>query len=127
MKTLLAALLAALVLAAPARAVPGSPDAQLRFFAVCTGRLSARMEHDWLVQSPRSDRTEAQRAAMAELLRAASPPSRGPEVMGWRIQAKASFAALLSRASFGRDPEDAAWAEARARALLATCESVLLG
>ncbi len=96
-------------------------------FATCPGRLYALMEHQWLINDPDADRTEAQRAAMISLLEATMPPDRGRDVLARRIEAKQAQAVLLTRATFNDDPDDARWALGRAEAEIAHCVGMLLG
>jgi len=77
-------------------------DAPLYRFAQCAGRLSALMEHQWLIDPPASDRTEMLRARMLELLEAASAPAEASLALSLRVDAKHAHAALLQAASFGR-------------------------
>ena len=117
----------ALCLALVCQGKPLHADADLlRTFAVCAGRLSAQMEFQWLMADPAADRTEAQREAVVELLASILPPDRGREVLGWRVNAKAAHAALLSRAAFSPDAEEAGWAARQAEALTAECAGLLL-
>ena len=92
----------AAALIATALPAPAAP-AEMRLFATCAGRLSAQMEHQWLLADPAADRTERQRAAMISLLEAAMAPGEERSALALRIEAKAAQAALLTRASFGRD------------------------
>lgn len=101
-------------------------DNPLHTFASCAGRLSAQMEHQWLLSDPASDRTEAQRAAMLSLIDAIMTPEQGRDVLNWRIDAKQAHAVLLTRATFNDDAADARWAERRAVAELAACTGLLL-
>lgn len=101
-------------------------DDPLRTFADCAGRLSATMEHQWLLSDPASDRTQAQRAAMLSLIEAIMAPNQAPDVLTWRIDAKQAHAILLDRATFNDDAEDAAWALSRAEQQVATCTGLLL-
>ena len=98
----------------------------LRTFASCAGRLSATMEHQWLMSDPTSDRTQAQRAAMLSLVDAVMAPGQGSQVLTWRIEAKQAHAVLLTRAAFGQDADDATWALQKAEAHLAQCTGLLL-
>ena len=95
-------------------------------FATCTGRLSAQMEHEWLMNDPASERTETHRATMIALLDAVSPPNRGRDILAWRIDAKSAHAMLLTRATFNDDTEDAAWALRRAQTQVSACTGLLL-
>jgi hypothetical protein len=108
-----------------AHAAPGSAEDRLRVFATCAGHLSARLEHHWLMAEP-SETTEARRQDMLDILAAITPPDRETDALSWRIEAKASYRALLSRATFGTDPEDARWAALHAERLLAPCTDLLL-
>jgi hypothetical protein len=116
-----------LCLALSAPALPLCAQSQsrtdpMRLFATCTGRLSALMEYQWLVQDPDADRTETLRDAMAELLVAAMPPDGASHAMDLRLQAKAAEAQLLQQA-LGRD---GAWALALAKRQVANCTALLL-
>ena len=95
-------------------------------FASCTGRLSAQMEHQWLLQDPASTQTERRRSAMINLLEATMNPDNGSTVLSWRIDAKLAQSQLLTRATFNADPEDALWARSRAEAEIAACNGLLL-
>ncbi|UYV38949.1 hypothetical protein N4R57_08020 [Rhodobacteraceae bacterium D3-12] len=107
------------------RAAP--PDPLLHRFANCAGRLSALMEHQWLVDGPASETTRDERAAMLALLDAVMPPGHARHVLNWRIEAKAAHAALLTRATFGRDTAQAARAQSLATRHMAQCTALLLG
>ena len=110
-----------LLAAAPARAEPLAER-----FAACTGRLSAQMEHHWLLSRP-ADTIARRREAMISLLEAVQPPGGGPALLARRIEAKHAQAALLTRASFNDDPADAHWALARAEGEIASCAALLTG
>jgi hypothetical protein len=94
--------------------------------ASCTGRLSAVMEYQWLVQDPGSDDTRIKRDAMAELLRAVTPPGDVVRAMGVRLDAKRSQTVLLQAALFGADRTRSGWAARRADHLLRTCAALLV-
>ena len=118
---LLSALLA--VAAHPLRA-----DAPLvDLFAGCAGRLSAQMEHQWLMGDPGSDRTQARQRAMVALLDTVTPPDLSTRAMALRVEAKQAQATLLRRASFGGNTSEASWARRRASKELAACTGLLLG
>ena len=97
------------------------PD-PLAVFAVCTGRLSAVMEFQWLVQDPGSEETKARRDAMAGLLDAVTLDS----AQSLRIEAKVAAAGLLRAARFGADPVAADWARRRAARLVVECSGLLI-
>ena len=110
-----------------APALPAAAEENpLRLFADCAGRLSAQMEHQWLMSDPASERTEAHRAAMLSLVDAVMTPDDGRDVLTWRIDAKQAHAVLLTRATFNKDAEDAAWAIEQAETHLAACTGLLL-
>ncbi len=104
-----------------------TPQDSARFFAGCVGRLSAQMEFQWLMSDPASDETEAWRDEMLSLLEAVRPDAEPRDILSWRINAKAAHAALLTRAHFNDDAEDAAWALAEAQRAGAACTGLLLG
>lgn len=122
LKTLFAALSLAAATAGPLRA---GQDMHWTF-ADCAGRLSALMEHQWLMGDPRADQTKAQRAAMIGLMEATMPPHEGREVLARRIEAKQAQAVLLTRATFNRDSADADWALRRAEMQISACVGLLL-
>lgn len=97
-------------------------DQTLRLFATCTGRLSAMVEFQWLIQDPAAAQTESHRDAMAQLLEAALPAGAAPAAMALRLQAKAAEADLLLRAL----QREGRWALTRARTHLAGCTALLL-
>ena len=124
---LTAAIAAALTTLAPPRAAAAPLDPLTAEFAGCTGRLSALMEHQWLLSDPEADRTETRRAAMIALLDAVTPPDAALAALARRIEAKQAQAVLLTRATFGQDPAQAAFAATRAEAEIARCLANLLG
>ena len=123
LKTLFVALLIAAPIAGPARA----DDPLLREFANCAGRLSAQMEHQWLIGDTESETTQKWRASMISVLEALMPTGSGKQVLAWRIDAKMAHASLLTRATFNDDPEDADWAGRQAEMIIAGCNSLILG
>jgi hypothetical protein len=119
MRTPFAAVIPGLVLAVLAAPAPALPD-MTPVFAVCTGRLSAFVEHEWLMQRDPT-RAEADYAAMADVLAAVTDPALASEVMGWRITAKAALRALLARADLQGDLA----AAPRAAALIGECRRLI--
>ena len=107
------------IVATPATADLTDP---LREFATCTGRLSAQMEHEWLLQDNAAEATEAYRATMIELVQAVMEPGQGRSVLQWRVDAKLAHAALLTRATFKEDQ----WAAVQAQRLVLSCTSLLV-
>ncbi len=104
----------------------GSSTDRLRTFSACAGRLSAQMEFQWMFDGPESELTQSRRADMIALVDALMQPDQGQQVLQWRLEAKHAHSALLTRATFNEDPEDAAWALSRALAGAADCQSLLL-
>jgi hypothetical protein len=104
LKTSLRALALAVLLspAPPAWAETDAATEQLRFFATCTGRLSALMEHQWMFDGPASDLTKDRRDAMLSLVEAVALPGDERRALIWRVEAKAAQAALLQQAAFGQ-------------------------
>lgn len=113
-------------LAAPAAAQTDSdiPDNPLHFFATCAGRMSALMEHQWLVDGPASDITKARRSAVLDVVASLTPPGQEAQVMAWRVAAKAAHAALLGQSRHGPAPDQTRAAK-RAAMLLQSCEAYL--
>lgn len=99
----------------------------VRAFANCTGRYSATMEHQWLMDTASADRSQARRNMFADLLDAARAPDQGRQVLAWRIEAKVAQAALLTTATFGTHPDQKRAAAERAKAQIDMCDRLLLG
>ncbi|MDA7428661.1 hypothetical protein PGB28_09335 [Primorskyibacter aestuariivivens] len=95
-------------------------------FAICAGRLSALMEHQWMFDGPASEQTALQRAHMIDMLDAVRAPNSGREVLAMRIEAKMAQAALLTRATFNADPRDKTRAARLALQRVRECTGVLL-
>ncbi|MCX7288748.1 MAG: hypothetical protein NTW20_14660 [Rhodobacterales bacterium] len=100
---------------------PASADPLLREFAVCAGRFSALVEHQWLVDGPASDASAGTRDSLLALVEAVEEPGMDATVMGWRIEAKVAQKALLQRAHFAKDRV----ADARAEELLQACAELI--
>lgn len=73
-----------------------------------------------------SEQTKAQRAAVLDLIGAIMDPDHGREVLHWRLSAKLAQSALLTRATFNDDAEDANWARQMATRLTRDCTNLLL-
>ncbi len=121
----LVALFLLLALAGAGRAPAGGDLAST--FAACAGRLSAQLEHQWLMRDPASERTERDRAVLLDMLDLVAAPGDDVAVMATRISAKQAHALLLRRATFNADSSDAAWARRRAAAEVAACTGLFLG
>lgn len=118
------ALICALAAPVAAQAYTDVPDDPLHFFATCAGRMSAMMEHQWLVDGPASDLTKARRAAVLDVVASLTPPGAEAQVMAWRVEAKAAHAALLGQSRHGPAPNQTRAAK-RAAMLLQSCEAYL--
>lgn len=117
LRTILAMLVSGLLLlAVPARAVPDMTSA----FAQCTGRLSAFVEHHWLMARDPAQ-AEADYAAMGDVLAAVVDPAHAAQVMGWRVAAKVAMRGLLQRADLQNDTA----ARERAAALIGECRRLI--
>jgi hypothetical protein len=125
---ILAATVTTLLAALPAPAIPAREmDPLAREFAYCVGRLSATMEHQWLLSDPASDLTERQRGAIISLLETVSPPDQGGALMTLRLSAKFAHADLLRRAAFEPDARHAEAARHQAEIALGQCLAMILG
>lgn len=100
------------------------PDT-LAMIAGCTGRLSAQMEHQWLMGRS-GDGARDRRGAMLDILDAMITPETGRQVLARRIEAKYAQSRLLQRAEFNDDPTDAHRARTRAEIEIANCTALLL-
>lgn len=118
------ALICALAAPDAARAEADIPDDPLHFFATCAGRMSALMEHQWIVDGPASDMTKARRQSVLDVVEALTPPGDEAMVMGWRIEAKAAHAALLAATRHG-DAPSIRRAALRAATLQRECDALL--
>ncbi|MHA6263917.1 hypothetical protein ACXYMO_12005 [Arenibacterium sp. CAU 1754] len=124
-KTMLRALV--LVLMAPSAGIAGQTTDLATTFATCTGRLSALMEHQWLMGAPEADETERRRATMETLLVSVLAPGEGRAALAKRIEAKFALAKLLNTLTFGDDPKRTAWARNRVATDIGACNALLLG
>ena len=95
-------------------------------FATCTGRMSAEMEHAWLMRDARADDFQAQRERFVSILDAIMPPERSRETLNHRIEAKLAHSAILTTARFGPNPRMSELAEQQARTQVQSCRAMLL-
>lgn len=95
-------------------------------FAACTGRLSAQMEHAWLLGDTRADALQTQRQRFVSILDAIMPPDRAREVLNHRVAAKLAHSMILTTASFGTEPRASRLAKVHARQHVRSCETLLL-
>ena len=122
MKTLYWVALTCMCLPAFAKA----DDGLLKLFAECTGRLSAQVEHYWLLGDPRSEQAVKTRADLIEIVESVSlTPSDDVRAMAVRLDAKVAQAQLLRHATFNSDASSAAWSARRAGALVAGCVALV--
>ena len=110
-----------LVLAMPARA----HTSLAQTFAGCVGRMSAEMEHAWLMQRDAHLHSE-QRLTFLSLLDATAPPGRARALLAHRVETKLAHAALLTLSDFSDDAEQAKGARIRASWHRAACQALLL-
>ncbi len=120
--------LAALLAANIAVALPQSADERIRVFAACTGRLSATMEHQWLVSDPSADETQALRQYFVTLLDASLETGtiQPRHALHLRIEAKMAHARLLQQSTFAPDARVARQANRIATRYMAGCRALLL-
>lgn len=122
-KTILASAGTAILLANPANA----ERSLSRDFAGCAGRLSAEMEHAWLMARENASQLEAERATFLTLLEAVAVQDQARRLMTYRIETKIAHAALLTSADFAPDARRAAQARHIAQNHVTACRRMLLG
>jgi hypothetical protein len=101
-------------------------DDLLRRVTDCVGRLSAQIEHQWLLSDLPTEQIETQRAHLEDILDALVTPDSATRVLSNRIDAKFAHASLLTQAAFSSDDRRARWAEKRAEQELLQCGGLLL-
>lgn len=127
LKTFLAVMILALpVEAGEGAALPQPNDQQLRHFATCAGRLSALMEHQWLVDGPASEKTAQEVHALSALIQAIMVEGENNRALAWRIEAKVAQRALLMQVDFGTDKKRGDLARNRSDTLIGPCRAMLL-
>lgn len=103
------------------------PDEDLlRRVTDCVGRMSAQIEHHWLLSDQPTEQIEMQRSHLVDILDALTSPDSATRILSNRIDAKMAHAALLTQAAFANDGRRAKWAEKRAEDELALCGTILL-
>ena len=132
LKTHLSGALVALLAASATEAAPAQTVERVRLFASCAGRLSATIEHGWLIHRSDGRTEQRQRRGFEDLIAAILPDARaagldGPRILHQRIAAKVAQAQLLQTASFHRDTRRAARARLLAERALARCTAILPG
>lgn len=95
-------------------------------FASCAGRLSAEIEHAWLIGDDRAGQLETRRARFVDLVNASATDTEDPNLLNRRIEAKVAHAQLLSLVAFSPDADRSAWALQRVRSEIAYCAGFLL-
>lgn len=123
LKTFFAVLCMVVTLPAAVRA---DHPTEIRLFAECAGRLSASVEHAWLVGTDNAA-LRAQKDGFADLLDALVGPDDSVRVMDWRVRAKMDHKRLLALSVFATEPRLARLALMRAQAHQNRCGAVLLG
>lgn len=123
LKTFFAMLCMVSTLPVTARADQSS---SIRLFAECAGRLSASIEHSWLIGTD-DTALQTQREGFSDLVEALADPTDRVQVMDWRIRAKMDHKRLLSLSVFSPEPRIARIALNQARAYQNRCGAVLLG
>jgi hypothetical protein len=98
----------------------------LRRVTECVGRLSAQIEHHWLMSDQATDTIETQRAHLEDILDALITPENATLVLSKRIDAKMAHASLLTHSELSNDDRSARWAENRAKQELRQCGTILL-
>lgn len=103
------------------------PDEDLlRRVTDCVGRLSAQIEHHWLLSDQPTEQIETQRAHLVDILDALITPEIATRILSNRIDSKMAHATLLTQAAFAKDERRARWAEKRAEQELDLCGTILL-
>lgn len=96
-------------------------------FADCAGRLSAEIEHAWLVGGADRAFFEERRDATLGLLAAVTEEAQSARAMDLRVRAKHAHARLLLHARFHTDPHTARLSGRRAATRIRACMAMLLG
>ena len=96
-------------------------------FAACAGRLSAEIEHAWILGDSETANYENQRRAFVSLAEATIPDQGSRALLNHRIEAKLAQARLLTVATFQTDPKRAKFAERMASTHINACRMLLLG
>ena len=111
-----------------ALAGPDSSRDPARFFAACLGRLSATMEHEWLMGRD-GELARDQRDIFVSLLDSVAPDSAlsRADILHMRIEAKFAQAKLLQAASFHTDARQKRYAASLADRQIGHCTAMLLG
>ena len=104
---------------------------QARSVATCAGRLSAAIEHRWLMADAAENRDLTLRHDFDELIAAILPSvrSRGladPDILHLGLTAKIAQARLLQQADLNPDQTQARRARRIARRQLMACEALIL-
>lgn len=101
-------------------------DTLIREFATCTGRLSAEVEHSWLMHTDEAERKSSLYRNMTALLDAVTASEDARRILAIRIEAKAAHGHLLLQSAFGHDEVLRKNARVRAEELLGMCSSLIL-
>ncbi|MEM6759056.1 MAG: hypothetical protein AAF601_06215 [Pseudomonadota bacterium] len=104
----------------------GATDELSHTFAGCAGRMSAEMEHAWLMGDD-PVQAEAERLSFLSLLEATMQPADGHAVLAHRIESKLAQASLLTIGTFHDDNTRARHARLRSVWHVTQCRDILLG
>ena len=126
------ALLAVFVAPAHATMPAGTSAERMRLFATYAGRVSASIEHDWLLARGSDPVRTRLRRDIDALIEALLPITRaqgldGPQVQHLRLSAKVAQAALMQQADLGPDEARAQRARRLSRRQLSACSALLPG
>ncbi|MEO0633636.1 MAG: hypothetical protein AAFY52_05830 [Pseudomonadota bacterium] len=106
-------------------APPAASDTLHEAFAGCVGRMSAEMEHAWLMGDD-ATQVEAERLSFLSLLDATLPSGAAPGALAHRIDSKMAHASLLTISTFAEDQTRGTNARLRAQWHLRQCRNMLL-
>ena len=102
-----------------------APDPYARL-AICVGRFSALLEHQWLIGGADANATATARQTMLNLLDTA-PMSDPVAQLARRIEAKQLLARVLQRADLATASREKFMARARADHEIGECTALILG
>ena len=126
-----AALIWAMMAGGGAQALDTSARHQAEQIAQCTGRMSAVVEFDWLLNPTRADEAARQRQAFVDVLEAMMPYAEAAgmaprEVLAQRISAKRAHAELLHIIAFSPDDRQARHARQLSERFIRACHTLIL-
>ena len=98
----------------------------MHIFAGCTGRVSAQMEHAWLMNDARAGELADLRLKLVGILEAIMPADQARATLNHRIEVKRAHSAMLTTATFGTNPRQAKMALRAAQIQVDACRNLLL-